>query len=500
MEAREREAHIHMKIAGIIAEYNPFHSGHAHHIRETRRLSGCDFVVVCMAGSYTQRGEAACMDKWSRARAALLCGADAVFELPALWAVRSADAFARGGVAILAGLGCDCLSFGSETAELPLLRALAGLRESEPESLATAVRDALAQGKSHARARGEALAAHLSLSPELLSAPNLILGAEYIRAADALGADMEFLPVPRAGSYHSDALDGKIPTANRETDSLPGSAPSAHAAIRRQGDAADTETRVPGQETYRICGDATGTEAACPARRSDGFPGGPSDANAAHRTSEGTDPECSPLRPESAPGNAAVFASASAIRAALEAGRREEALSCVPPAARALLADAPGMHAPDDLLLHALRRMTCAQLANLPDVREGLGDRVARFARTAASRAELIEGVKCKRYTYARISRLCAHALLEIDRELCDRHPLPEYARLIGMRADARPLLSELKRRAALPIISDAAKLVDDEVFQLECRATDLRALQCDAPTDRRAGQDFTRKFVRIEE
>ena len=86
-----------------------------------------------------------------------------------------------------------------------------------------------------------------------------------------------------------------------------------------------------------------------------------------------------------------------------------------------------------------------------------------------------------------------------MDQALCARHPLPEYARLIGMRADARPLLAELKRRAALPIVSDAAKLAESEIFQLECRATDLRALQCAAPADRRAGQEFTKKFVRVE-
>lgn len=417
-----------MKIAGIIAEYNPFHNGHAHHIRETRRLSGCDFVVVCMAGSYTQRGEAACLDKWSRAQAALLCGADAVFELPALWAVRPADAFARGGVAILAGLGCDCLSFGSETAELSLLRALADLRKAEPEALAAAVRDGLAQGKSHARARGEALAAHLNLPAELLNAPNLVLGAEYIRAQDALGAGMEILAVPRIGSYRSAALDAEMETA------APGNGGAADGGINAHG--------------------------AIPA-------GG--------------------------------FASASAIRAALEAGRREAALACVPPATRALLAAAPEMHAPDDLLLHALRRMSRSALARLPDAPEGLGERAARCAQAAASRAELIEQVKCKRYTHARISRLCAHALLEMDQALCARHPLPEYARLIGMRADARPLLAELKRRAALPIVSDAAKLAESEIFQLECRATDLRALQCAAPADRRAGQEFTKKFVRVE-
>ena len=83
-----------MRIAGIIAEYNPFHSGHAWHIARTRE-AGYDYVIVCMGGHFTQRGEEAMLSKWDRARMALACGADAVFELPALFAVRTADAFAR---------------------------------------------------------------------------------------------------------------------------------------------------------------------------------------------------------------------------------------------------------------------------------------------------------------------------------------------------------------------------------------------------------------------
>ena len=107
-----------MIIAGVIAEYNPFHNGHLHHLRETRRKSGCDSLIVCLGGNFTQRGEPAMLSKWTRARMALLCGADAVFELPAPFAVRTADFVARGGVGVLAGLHCDVLSFGCETEDV----------------------------------------------------------------------------------------------------------------------------------------------------------------------------------------------------------------------------------------------------------------------------------------------------------------------------------------------------------------------------------------------
>ena len=389
-----------MKIAGVIAEYNPFHNGHAHHLKETRRRGNCDFVVVCMDGSFTQRGEPACMDKWARARLALKCGADAVFELPALWALQPADGFARGGVAVLGGLGCDLLSFGSEETDINLLKTLADMGENEPPELRAALREGLEAGKSHARARGEAIAELLGVDAALLNSPNLILGTQYLREIRAQNMKMEPLPIKRIGNYHDAAL----------------------------GD----------------------------------------------------------------------FASATAIRAAIHDGKMEEARFCVPEPAREELRRAGRLHAMDDLLLHTLRGMPPEKIAEIPGVGEGLEQRIARCAQEAAGREELLEALKCKRYTRARLSRICACALLKMTKSTMESHAKPEYARLIGMREDARPLLRELKARSRLPIVSDAAQLRGDAVFDLECRATDLRALLCDEPSERRAGQEFTRKFVRI--
>ena len=156
------------------------------------------------------------------------------------------------------------------------------------------------------------------------------------------------------------------------------------------------------------------------------------------------------------------------------------------------------MHVPDDILLHILRNMTPEMIAALPDVNEGLENRVFKCAQTAATMEELISEIKCKRYTQLRLARLCAHAMLDITQALADQHPLPEYARLIGMRSDAAPLLKEIGKRAKIEVVSDTAKLRDNEIFRLECRATDLRALMCDEKDERKAGQEFTRKFVRV--
>ena len=194
-----------MKLAAIICEYNPFHRGHALQLAETRK-SGYDGIVCIMDGHLTQRGRFAALSKWDRAKAALLCGADAVVELPALLACRSADAFARAGVAIARALGAEALSFGCETDDLSLLRRAAAFQEDAVFRAHLEAR--LARGVSFPRARGAALAACLKLSPEqaeALSRPNAILAMEYLRALAAPGSPAP-LVVLRRGEYHSPEL------------------------------------------------------------------------------------------------------------------------------------------------------------------------------------------------------------------------------------------------------------------------------------------------------
>ena len=387
-----------MRIAGIIAEYNPFHNGHAWHIGETRRRSGCDRVIVCMAGHFTQRGEPAILSKWDRARMALACGADAVFDLPALFAVRTADAFARGGVAILDGLGADVLSFGSESGDPALLRSLAALRDDEPAAVSDRVKEKLAAGMSHARARGEAVSEYLGVPAGAVNRPNDALAAEYLRAMDALGARMEPLAVPRRGDYHGAELG--------------------------------------------------------------------------------------------------EYASATAIRGAFARGEGEAALRAIPEAARAW-AVPDAMHPMDDMLLCRLRQMSPGEIAALPDVGEGLEHRLCRLCREAPGREALLEALKCKRYTRARLSRLLTHALLGLDRALTEAVPLPPYARLIGLRDGAEDLLGQIGARARLPVVSRASQLLGDPCFELECRATDTWALLHDDPRLRAAGRELGERMVR---
>ena len=199
-----------MKIIGIVAEYNPFHTGHAWHIQETRRQFREETAVVAvMSGNWVQRGECAITDKWTRTEMALAGGMDLVLELPTVWSTASAEGFARGAVSLLATTGVvDILSFGSECGDLPALRALAQCLNSP--DFPQALRRELGPKKSFAQCRRQA-ASHLlgEDTAALLDLPNNNLGVEYLRF---LPPDMEAVTIPRRGAGHAEG-DG-FPSAS----------------------------------------------------------------------------------------------------------------------------------------------------------------------------------------------------------------------------------------------------------------------------------------------
>ena len=195
---------------GIICEYNPLHLGHKKQIDRIRAAFGEETCIVCaMSGNFVQRGMPAIIDKSVRAKAALLCGADLVLELPVTVALSSAEGFAAGGVSILGKL-CDYLCFGAETEDPAALTeaAQALLSQDFPPLL----RARLDTGKSFPAARQEALA-QLGISGELLCQPNNILGIEYCKAILSQGCAMKPFLIHREGSYHAEIADQENPSA-----------------------------------------------------------------------------------------------------------------------------------------------------------------------------------------------------------------------------------------------------------------------------------------------
>ena len=197
---------------GIIAEYNPFHQGHAWHIAQTR-AAGANCIVVVMSSSAVQRGEFAIAQASARARAALEHGADLVIALPAPWSCARAQDFARGGVHLLRSLGCvERLSFGSESADLPLLRRAADLLKDE--SVVFSMRQAIGEGVSFAKARQGALAQIDPQAAALLRSPNDTLAVEYLAAIDYFCAKIEPFAVRREGARHDEIGGSGFPSAS----------------------------------------------------------------------------------------------------------------------------------------------------------------------------------------------------------------------------------------------------------------------------------------------
>ena len=205
-----------MHTVGIVCEYNPFHNGHLYQLQETRRLLGADTVTACvMSGDFVQRGEAAVFDKFARAEAACRCGADLVLELPLPWCLSSAEGFAYGAVSLLSAIGCDTLSFGSESADTAALCSLAGfLSGEEAREHIRALMDA-DETLSFARARQTAAAEELGDAAALLASPNDILAVEYLKALAKTGSRMEPLAIRRAGAAHDSKTEGEYPSAMR---------------------------------------------------------------------------------------------------------------------------------------------------------------------------------------------------------------------------------------------------------------------------------------------
>ena len=203
-----------MKIAGLVAEYNPFHNGHLAHIEATKAALGPDTgIICCMSGDFVQRGEAAQWSKTARAECAVRCGADVVFELPVQWSLSSAEGFARGAVGLLDSLGVvDYLSFGSESpTAAPLERAAEALLDPAVDA---AIRAELPSGDSYAVIRQRVLERFMGEGARVIETPNNILAVEYIKAIYERGSRMEPLATERRGAQHDKPASGRIRSAS----------------------------------------------------------------------------------------------------------------------------------------------------------------------------------------------------------------------------------------------------------------------------------------------
>ena len=196
-----------MKAAGIIAEYNPLHKGHAYHIRKIRECTQIDAILALISSNFTQRGEPAIVDKTARARMAIECGADLVLELPCAFSCRNAGIFGDAAVDMLAAAGVVThVSFGTEAGEAKdeLFGRAADILNDEPETFTVSLKKYLREGNSFVKARSAALEEMLPGASELLKSPNNNLALAYIKRIRQKKYPMETLHVQRLGPGFND--------------------------------------------------------------------------------------------------------------------------------------------------------------------------------------------------------------------------------------------------------------------------------------------------------
>ncbi len=196
------------QVLGIIGEYNPFHNGHLYHIAKSKEETGANYVICVISGNFVQRGNTSIINKWAKAKMALVNGADLVIELPTIYSISSAENFAEGAIKILNSLKIvDTLSFGMETKDISILNNIANVLYAEPKEYVTILAHELQKGNSFPKARENALMMYLNdikKYANVLSGSNNILGIEYLKALKKTKSDIMPVGIKREKVLYND--------------------------------------------------------------------------------------------------------------------------------------------------------------------------------------------------------------------------------------------------------------------------------------------------------
>ena len=394
-----------MKITCVICEYNPFHNGHEYMLRQLRE-NGSTHIAAIMSGNFTQRGEAAIYDKFTRTRAALTGGADLVIELPVSFACANAQRFAYGGVYLAESLGCtEELAFGSESGNTELLTKAASAIDDE--RVRKDIGERMSSGITFAAAREQAVEKIFGKNvSQLLHSPNDILGIEYIRALNIAGSRISPVSVKRIGAAH---------------------------------DSSNTENNITSAKNIREM---------LYSGNNDGYSYIPDAAAGLFRSAENKPPY---------------------------GGRKNEL---------------------EKAMIYRLRTMTKEQLAALPEISEGLENRLYDSIRKSVSVEEIADSTKSKRYTRARINRILTYALLGFEKSSLSESP--QYVRILGMNSRGKEILRAAKKTAKLPVVMKYSDLEygtkAHKMFMQESMCDDIYALS--GKDNDICGRNFTGKMI----
>lgn len=195
-------------VVGIIAEYNPFHNGHAYHLEKAKELAKADYVIAVVSGNFVQRGNVSLINKWDKANMALAEGADLVIELPTVYSISSAENFAYGAIKILNSLNIvDYVAFGTELDDINILDRCADILYREPQKFVNLLNHELSKGLSFPKARENALLMYLNdirTYSNVLSSPNNILAIEYLKALKKLRSHITPISIKRKNTGYND--------------------------------------------------------------------------------------------------------------------------------------------------------------------------------------------------------------------------------------------------------------------------------------------------------
>lgn len=462
-----------MKIIGIIAEYNPFHNGHAYQIEEIRRRTEADYIVVAMSGDFVQRGAPAIVDKYARTRMALSCGADLVIELPVLWATASAESFAAAGVALFEKMGCvDGICFGAECENLSLLSEIADILAEEPSAYRAALSSYIKEGLTFPQARAKALSESAPTPPKtgsalknafsesasltqselakILVSPNNILAIEYLKAIRRQDSSLTPYLIKREGAGYHDTEFYDAPL---------GFSGSENVSCSRS----DVSTPAISPTSAPV---AAPTASATAIRKT--LAAAPSDSLSAN--------------PATAIRETLAAESSDSPSAKLAAAMPAPALSVL----TNYLSQMPAVWSDDfsSILGYLLLSKAPEELALYGDCNIDIANRLSKNLFSYRSVSQFCEQNKSRDITYTRMSRILFHMLLHIqntDYAAGKAQGYIPYLRILGFCRDSLALLGELKRRAAVPVISklaDAKRLLSKAACTMQERTADTLSKQ----------------------
>ena len=389
------------RVLGIIAEYNPFHNGHLYHISKSKQETGAQYVVAVISGNFVQRGNTSIVNKWIKARMALLNGVDLVIELPTVYSISSAENFAEGAIKILNSLGVvDTVSFGMEAKDISALNNIANVLYSEPKEYVTMLSHELKKGSSFPKARENALMMYLNdikKYANVMAGSNNILAIEYLKAMKKTKSKITPIGIKREKVLYNDK--------------------------------------------YIVD----------------------------------------------------EFASATAIRKMLMTKQLGDIRKVMPRSSYLLLGEElkEGHYVIDiskfeKEIIYMLRRMSVQEIANLPDVSEGLEKSIKNAANSCNTLEELINIVKTKRFTQTRIQRILLYSLLGITKKQMETSKkVTPYVRVLGFDNKGKELISEMMRlNPKLNVVTSVKRYIDTvasrnlkEMLETDILATNIYTL-----------------------